>query len=362
MSAGVMQMVDSLSLGGTERVGVNLANLLPRDRYRPFLCSTRDEGPLADFVSADVPRLHLARRGKVDLAQVWRTARFAREHGVRIIHAHSSSLFFARLVAMLPPFPRVVWHDHFGRVEYEERSAMLYGLATRNVGAIISVNEKLRRWATERLPVAPDRVWYIPNFVDVPEQRLPQPEGMPGQPGRRILCVANMRAQKDHPTLLAAMQQVIQRVPDAHLILAGAAPETAYRDQVLAQIGERGLSAHVTYLGPRPDAAALMQWSDVGVLSSISEGLPLSLMEYGLSGLACVSTNVGQCGDLLDHGAAGELVPPSRPDLLIRLLTHEALRRDFSGKVKAHLNKTYGRAAILDQVCSVYDSVLAVRS
>ncbi len=162
---GVVQLVDSLSAGGAERVAVNLANLLPRERYRSFLCTTRSEGPLAELVAADVVRLCLERKRRIDLGGLHKLVVFIRQHKINIIHAHSTSLFLAMQASLFPPYPKVIWHDHFGRYAIEERAAWLYRLFTTRVSGLIIVNRALTDWIQHKLHVPADRIWYVPNFV-----------------------------------------------------------------------------------------------------------------------------------------------------------------------------------------------------
>src|ERR1043166_3004733 len=85
---------DALNIGGAERVAIHLVNLLPRDRYVPYLCTTRSEGPLSPFVAPHVTRLCLERRNRLDAAALRQFIRFVSERRIRIVHAHASALFF----------------------------------------------------------------------------------------------------------------------------------------------------------------------------------------------------------------------------------------------------------------------------
>src|SRR6266540_3978871 len=201
---GVMHVVDTLDPGGAERVAVNLVNLLPRERYAPFLCTTRREGTLAQLVAADVGRLCLARRGRFDAAALLTARRFIRANGVRIVHAHGSSIFLGRISALLAGDARVVWHDHLGGQQFDLRPRWLYRLATTGIGGVISVSEELANWSRRVLGRPANSVSYIPNFVAMPPARE-QFIDLPGHPGRRIVCVGNLRWQKNHVMLLNAM-------------------------------------------------------------------------------------------------------------------------------------------------------------
>jgi len=361
---GVMHLVDTLEIGGAERVAVNLVNRLPRDQFDLTLCSTRREGPLAEQVAGDVGRLRLQRSHRFDSAAVRRLTGFIKRHNIRILHAHGSSLFIARLAAMFPPFPRVIWHDHYGRAELNDRPVWMYRMATRGVAGVLSVNGTLAEWARRKLGIRPERVWYVPNFVDFKTAgggRL----DLPGIPGKRIVCVANLRPQKDHLNLLRAMRMIVRQVPSAHLLLIGSLGDPDYSKRVQDEISMAGIETHVTWLGTRSDVPDILKTCDVGVLSSASEGLPLALLEYGMAGLPAVATAVGQCPDVLDGGRAGILVPPGSPESLAQavlfLLESPQKRAIFGARLDQHVRDRFDPRAITEQICCIYDTIASSR-
>jgi len=341
---GVMQVVDSLSAGGLERVAVNIANHLPPERYRSHLCTTRADGALEAVVLPGVQRLRLERTGRFDWGAVGRLKKYIQEHDIQILHAHGTAVFLASL-----PRTKLIWHDHFGRYATEERPAWLYRLATRRVAGVIAVNQPLVEWSQRRLKIK--NVWYVPNFVSEPPADLVVPE-LPGQPGARIVCVANLRPEKDHLTLLAALR----KVPDAHLIMVGQAGNAEYLERVQA-----ALPANATWLGARTDVPAIMRGCDIGVLSSASEGLPLALIEYGMHALPVVATRVGQCAEVLDDGRAGELVAPASPEALatalIGLLRSPERRQQLGAALQSRVRRLYSAGPVMEKVCAIYETV-----
>ena len=229
---------------------------------------------------------------------------------------------------------------------------------------MIAVNESLADWARTQLDVPRDRVWYVPNFVA--DQAAVAVPDLPGTPGRRIVCVANLRPQKAHPDLLEALAMVVHAHPDAHLLLVGREADAGYSDTVRSRLRALGLSAHVTLLGERQDVAGILRQCDVGVLSSVGEGFPLSVVEYGLAGLAAVTTDVGQCGEVLDGGRAGLLVPPRQPEALAaalnQLLQSPARRAELGDRLRRRVAERYGRDSIVERVTQVYDAVARRRN
>jgi glycosyltransferase involved in cell wall biosynthesis len=365
---GVLHVVDALYIGGAERVAINLVNLLPAERFVPYLCSTRAEGPLSSFVAPHVTRLCLERRGRLDPTAVRQFCDFVADRGIRIVHAHASALFFSRIASALSRRCALVWHDHYGRADFGDRPAWLYRVATHGVSGVIAVNQTLADWCSQSLKLRADRVWYIPNLVP-PAEEAADGEGylnLPGEPGKRLVCVANFRPQKDHPNLLRAMALVAAQVPGAHLFLVGDSADPAYVAAIREQITALKLDPWVTYMGPRSDVPAILRECDIGVLGSASEGLPLALLEYGRAGLAAVATAVGQCPEVLDHGQAGVLVPAASPEplaaALIRLLREGDERAGYAARFRHRVDEVYGPRRILGQVCDVYETVLTGRA
>ena len=357
---GVMQVVDSLQVGGLESVAVNLANRLSERGIRSFLCTTRMDGPLAERCSNAVGCLSLHRRGLVDPAALRRLTRFIREHQVDLLHAHGSSLFFSVLAKLFVPHMKLIWHDHFGRFATEERPVWLFRLAAKRASGVIAVNEQLAEWARMKLKVPADRVWHVPNGVAEPINE--HAVELPGLPGKRIVCVANLRPEKDHPTLIEAMTHVVRVEPQASLLLVGSESNHGQTQRVRQLIEQKGLGRQVFLLGSRNDVGSVLRACDIGVLSSASEGMPLALLEYGMAGLPVVATSVGQVPDMLDQGQAGVLVPADQPAELGRALAdllRSGDRREQLGQaLQERVRERFGEKAFVDQVVSIYQVVL----
>lgn len=356
-----MHMVDTLDAGGLERVAVNIVNLLPRERYSPHLCTTRREGILAENIASDVGRIALHRRRRIDPAPLAQLIRYNKKHRIQILHAHGTALLVAVMARMMPPFPKVVWHDHYGAQECDERATLPYWLLARGIDAVISVSESLAVWSKRKLGLPGKAVHYVQNFVDEPAicESL---QVLPGPPEKRLVCVANFRRQKDHITLLKAMALVVVQEPRAHLLLIGAEVDPACQASALAETARLGLTDNVHFLGVRKDVGVVLRHCAVGVLSSVSEGLPLALLEYATAGLPTVATNVGQCSTVVKDGASGFLVNPRRPELLadriLRCLRNSALASEMGRQLRSDILRNFGSVVVIGKICNIYDDVL----
>lgn len=359
-SVGVLHLIDTLDVGGAERAAVNLVNCLPRERYRPYLCTTRRTGSLLNSVHSDVIILNLARRNRFDLGALSLIKSFVREHEIRILHAHGPAVFFSKLVAMCVPGTTLIWHAHYGGLSSQNLKSLLYRVACSGA-TIITVNENLSAWARERLGVSPERVHYLQNFVEKPQSDFVSRE-LPGEAGFRIACVANIRAEKDHLTLLRSFATVLKRYPKAHLLLIGSPSDREYYDLVCKSVADFGLSKNVSFLGPVEDVHSVLRACDIGVMSSAIEGLPMALLEYGIAGLSTVATRVGQCAQVLNNGRAGILVDSRSARELARALEHllefPERRRAFGAMFREHVEQNYSPTAVLTKLSRIYENLL----
>lgn len=161
-----------------------------------------------------------------------------------------------------------------------------------------------------------------------------------------ILCTARFESQKDHASLLIALQKL--RHLNWHLFLVG---DGSGRFSVENLVADLSLSPKVSFLG-RLSSLEIVKWcsqSDVFVLPSFWEGFPRSILEAMRSSLPVVSTNVGGVSESVIHNKNGFLVPPSDIDSWVRylgiLLCDPELRLKFgrSGRVMFQENFTFDR-------------------
>lgn len=363
MKTGVLHLVDSLEIGGAERMAVNLANGLSRAHFQPHLCATRLGGPLQKELAPDVQYLYLNRRALLDLPALRRLKNYIRQNHIRLLHAHGTTLFIAGLIRHLCPECKLIWHIHAGALIHQRRTLMMYRFLTRNADAILAVTRSLTAWAKTDLLFPAHRVWYAPNFILASKHKRSEAVELPGAAGFRLVCVANIRPPKDQMTLLRAFKYVVEAEPRAHLFLVGAEGDGTYARKIWTERDALDLKEQVWWLGKRDHVLSILSACDVGVLSSISEGFPLALLEYGAASLAAVATQVGECPEILDYGNAGMLTPPRDPgalaDALIVLLTDPERRAALGCSLQKRIERYYTAETILKNVATIYTHVLA---
>src|SRR5690606_27972597 len=108
------------------------------------------------------------------------------------------------------------------------------------------------------------------------------------------ICLANLREQKNHLMLLEVAETIICQHPDWTFHLVGKDFEDAYSQTLKRQITSKNLSNHVFIYGSKSDIQNILEQTEICVLTSKSEGLPVALLEYGYYGKAVVVVAVGE--------------------------------------------------------------------
>ena len=155
-------------------------------------------------------------------------------------------------------------------------------------------------------------------------------------------CVARFNPQKDHCNILQAFAEVIKVRSNAHLLLIGPGL-TAENTEITAQISKKGLSDHVTLVGPRLDIPMVMNGLDLHVLgSAYGEAFPNVLSEAMSCGTPCVATNVGDSATIL--GKTGCVVPARDSHALaaaILDLSHQLSHPALQTTCRAHILQNF---------------------
>ncbi|MDT0556055.1 glycosyltransferase [Patiriisocius hiemis] len=350
----VLQLIDSLDGGGAERIAINLANCLSTHTEKSFLCATRKEGILKSTISNKVEYLHLQRNNTLDILSLIRLSKYVRVNKITHIHAHSTSFFLGVLVYFLNRKIKIIWHDHYGDSEHlEKRDFKVLKWFSRYFDCIIAVNEKLKTWSELNLKC--NKVYFIINFVNDNQSEVLNEE-IKGEGTFKIVCLANVRPQKDHLNLLKAYSIAQKQLSNISLHLIGSVNKESEIYRELSNYIDKHKINQVYFYGSKQITQTFLKQFDIGVLSSRSEGLPVAILEYANAKLPTIVTNVGQCADVIEE--RGIIVPPQDSKKLakaiITLYNDGNLQDKFATLQYNFVMKHYSSKSVIPQLIKIY--------
>ncbi len=372
----VLQLMDSFNQGGSERQAVQLTQLLHQSGEYDVLVACLDgRGVLRTEIEKlgldEIPEFPLTSFYDANFfQQLIRFVRYLRQQNIAIVQ---SSDFYTNIFGMFGAKLAGVSVRIAARRESGKRSAFkrrIERLAYWQAQAVIANCEAVRdELIVEGVPA--NKILTSYNGLELerfkPRQESQRDElltsfGLSAVAGRRLVTmVANLRPVKDQATFLQAARLVREVVPDVAFCLAG---EGELLNPLRQQAAQLGLAEDVFFNGRCERVAELLSVSDIGVLSSASEGFSNAIIEYMAAGLSVVVTNVGGAREAVVEAETGFLVQPGDADAmarrLIELLNNPARARAMGERARHIVEEKFSSAALLERTRRLYERLLSL--
>lgn len=348
----VIHVTGCLDMGGQEKLLVEFAKHADRDRFDLHFLSLGTRGILADDLqSLGWPVTALELGPGIHWGLPWRLARLFRDWQADVIHTHNDRpLLYGAPAASLARVARRIHTKHGRGTGNSRRQNFLMALAARCTDTFVCVSDDCARQAVEQgVPSKP--IVTLHNGIDTAQFAFtgPRAEGP-------AVIVARLCADKDIATLLQAVALVIREAPDFRLSIAGDGPAASELRQLADQLG---LVNHLRFLGLVRDVPALMRQASSYVLSSISEGVSLTLLEAMACGLPIVATRVGGTPEVIADGINGLLAPPRDPaalaSALLRVHRDPEAARSMGQRGRERVERDFNIRRMVERYEELYD-------
>ncbi len=343
----VLHCIQNLNYGGMERVLSDLVHGVDPARFEPHVLTLQYVGRYGRGLER-VAQLHEGpTQGRLSLIRPVALARAIRSIAPDVVHLHSGIWFKCARASRMAGVEIVVYTEH-GRMGTEGRLAQtLDGLAARYTDHVVAVSEA----TADQLVVGPgvlrQRIEVIPNGIDT-TRFAPGPSAFRAEHGLSdevvlIGSVGRLEPVKGYTTLLAGLRHMLDTHEvgtPVHLVLAGDGSERARLESLRTELA---LEPYVTLLGWCDDPEGLLRALDIFVLTSLSEGTSISLLEALSSGCCPVVTRVGGNPDVLGATLAHRLVESQD----VRSIGDGLARACFDGPARAEDGRR-GRRRVQD--------------
>ncbi|MEX0775209.1 MAG: glycosyltransferase [Phycisphaeraceae bacterium] len=384
----IAHVLHRLYLAGAEVLAADLSRRL-RDRYRfVFLCLD-EVGPLGEKLRGEGFDVRdLGRRPGVDMSVSRRLRRAARELGVDLMHAHQYTPFFYAAMSRMPPAqvlpggrPPILFTEH-GRhyPDYRRPKRVLANkVLLRRGDRVTAVGHWVKQCLIDNEGISAQRIQVVHNGIDprkfdtsqahTTRQRMRHDLHIAPEQAV-ILQVARFHPVKDHATAIRAFAKVMEHAPaggasgrSRHAPLLLLAGDGEKRDECEALANQLHVGVNVRFLGVRSDVADLLAAADVFLLSSLSEGISVTLLEAMAASLPIVATAVGGNGEVVEHGQTGLLAPRGDADglaaHLVNLLSHTELRRQMGATGRQRLLAMFTEERMHGRYAAIYAQMLS---
>ena len=297
-----------------------------------------------------------------DLLTLYDLLRLIQKRCVAILHTHE---FFMTMLGLLAswltgvPLVATVHGKNYYADRFRRR--IVYRLAGRLAGQLVAVSGDVRSFLAERVGIPSTVVRVVPNGVPIDEQ----PSGEKISALRRSLAlepysqvvgaVGSLYPIKGHKFLIDGAPHVVRRCPHVVFLVVG---RGGLREELEAQASSLGVTPFIRFLGHRDDVPDLLGVCDVFVLPSLSEGMPLALLEAMAAGIPSVATRVGGVREAIEDGESGLLVPPgdshALAESIIKLLEDRTLARQMGQYARDVVARRFSVSRMVDDYKKIY--------
>lgn len=365
----VLHLITDLDVGGTPTALVSILEHTHRGAYDIHVCSLKRRTSISvadEIKKLGIPVYFLNAERLLFFVVPYRLMLLLRDLGVDLLHTwlfHAN--LFGRLAGRLEGVPTIIssersvnqgkglfriWADRF----------------TSTLANLIVVNaEAVRQTLVRREGISPSKISVIKSGVDLMKFSNGKVNGnLRSELGvdRKdfvISTVARLDPVKGHEDLLLAMQEVWKAIPSTRLLLVGGGPQKKHIERKIELLG---MAEKVMMLGVRRDIPEILAISDLFVLPSWEEGMPLSLLEAMGMGKAVVATDVGGVREVIPNDSLGVVVPARDPERLgqaIMNLLRDAKKREEMGRnARHHIQNAFDVSRTVRELEKAYHQIL----
>lgn len=315
----ILHLIENLDIGGAQTRLLNDLRLLDHKKFHNIVCSLTPGGRLAEEIEKlGIKTFVLA--GAFNLLSLTRLVRIIRQNCIDVIH---TQLFFTdlygRLAGKITRVPFIVTTIQSSVYEpdnlflYSSKRKFLDGYSGRLCNdRFIAVSCFVKNSIIRRLKFDPKKIEIIPNYIDfaalcsVGQQDIVTlRKELNINPGEIVfITVSRLNPAKGLNYLLQAFSALCKYYPSVKLLIAGSGPSEAELKDISRVLD---IEDKAVFLGERNDIKELLHMSDIFVFPTLSEGLPLSLLEAMAAGKPCIASDIGPIKEIITDNDNGIL-------------------------------------------------------
>ncbi|MGB9877886.1 MAG: glycosyltransferase [bacterium] len=356
----ILHITQFLLFGGMERLIVNLAREIDREKFALFVCllePMRDTFFERELRRMGIPLFSLNCKNMPNPVVFFRLLKLFRQVKPHIIHTHLKALRYSFLPSLIARVPIHIHTVHaLAKVDTKKPKDRFINRLIFRLGnvKIVSVSKEVAK--TVKAVYGMDSV-VIYNGVE--EEFLANKEYEKKRSDVvKIFNVASFKKEKNISLLIDAFEKALAKEEKLRLILVGNGP---LKDLIQNLIEEKRLKEKVILAGRRSDIPSCLSDCDIFALSSDSEGFGMAIIEAMAMGKPVIATNVGGIPEIVENGYTGLLVPPRNPQLLaeaiLKLAKDEKLREEMGKRGRKKVENEFNMKLTAYKYSLLYEKV-----
>jgi len=370
----ILFIIRNLEYGGAQKLLINVVKNINRKKFNVQVMCTFTLGPLTKELDDLKVKVSLLNSDRFyNPITIIKMVSFLIKNNIQVIHSHQ---YFPDIISRISGFiartPRV--YSTFHNVYPWKTERNLKSLLKVFIDSFtskyfttktIAVSNAVRDFHIRILNLQEDNIIVINNFInyipkhngEISDKDISKKKKNIGIDETKsvILNVASLSIQKDHENLILAAESVIIKNPSVIFLIAG---DGEMREDLSDIIDQKKLNDHIKLLGNRDDILELLYISDIFILSSKWEGMPVSLIEAMAMSRPVITTDVGGVRDAIQNGENGLIVESSNSSALSnaiqQLINNKTLSQSMGEKGRVIYENQFNSCKIINELEILY--------
>lgn len=378
----VLHLISSSGFFGAENMLIELSKGLGHTTFSPIFGVFRNQHNPHLEVAEEAKRYNFPVKifpcnGRLDLKTLLSLRRFSEDQKISIIHTHGYKSNLYALAASIGKKVHLITtcHNWLG----DDPKMRFYGWLDKfflnRFGRVIAVSDSLKQEIL-RHNISPRKVLTIYNGIDVDRfNQQKKSDCIRREFGIDESCkvigtVGRLSEEKGHVYLLQGAKKVLKKYPRVVFLIVGDGPLRRHLEANSSQLAERRIAkagsfeAPIIFTGVRTDMPAIYSLMDIFILPSLTEGLPMVLLEAMASETPVVATKVGAVPKVVEHDNSGLLIPKGDVNALtkaiIDLLANPQKAHFLAKNAYEKVRTEFSSQKMAERYAEVYKEVLGV--
>ena len=357
----IAHVVDSMEVGGAETLVLQMCRLQREQGHDPCVYAIAALGELGERMREEgfTVQPNVGRH----LPDATRNFfRIFKESHPDAVHLHNPTpTVYAAMAARLAGVPSIISTRH-SLVARPRRLIveLKYAFAARFCDWIAGICDATTNNLKSIHTVPARKITRVYNGA-APMARVAK-EQWPPKSGFTLVYVGRLAAVKNHALLLKAFRAALSNMPSLRLWMVGDGSERKMLESLAAELG---ISAQVTFWGQQLDVAPFFSAADAFIMSSKSEGVPMSLLQAFSLGVPAIVTDVGGMAEVVRLAKAGFIVPPTdltaMAEAILQMTASSAERERFSKNAIEAFHSHFTLQAMVDAYMDLYRNTAGAR-
>ena len=329
----VLHIIPAFVTGGAEKLVLDLILNYDKERFEIAALSFKSKANRIFEQELEKKGLHifyLDKKNGFDCLLFFKISKVLKKFKPDIIHSHLYVLKYALLPVIFNGIP-VKFHTVHSIASKEQRgiARIVYSMAYKYFGVVpIAISANIKETIVDYYRFHNGYIPVILNGIDTNRFKNCH---RPTNSKIKLLHIGRFNIAKNHDLMIDAFKEVVDKGYDIQLVLVG---DGELKSKIVEKVQKLGLESHVEFLGIRNDIPDLLAQSDIFILPSSWEGLPIVLLEAMAAGVPIIATKVGGVPEIVQNNVNGFLVEPNNRDSIVRAiieLVHSKELRETMG-------------------------------